>query len=153
MSSRLFQSIREDRGLAYTVFSSISPFTDSGYLSIYAAASTEQLTETIAATMDELRRIKAERVGEEELERTKDQLKSSLMLNLESTSARMSALAQMEMTFERFFSPDEIIRAVDAVTPESVQRLAREIFRTEALALTVLGNLGGFTVKRAQLVL
>jgi predicted Zn-dependent peptidase len=153
MSSRLFQSIREDRGLAYTVFSSISPFTDSGYLSIYAAASTEQLTETIAATMDELRRIKVERVGEEELERTKDQLKSSLMLNLESTSARMSALAQMEMTFERFFSPDEIIRAVDAVTPESVQRLAREIFRTEALALTVLGNLDGFTVKRAQLVL
>ncbi|MEP7273219.1 MAG: pitrilysin family protein, partial [Acidobacteriota bacterium] len=103
MSSRLFQSIREDRGLAYTVFSSISPFTDSGYLSIYAGASTEQLKETIVATMEELQRIKTEDVSEVELERNKDQLKSSLMLNLESSSARMSSLAQQEMTFGRFF--------------------------------------------------
>lgn len=151
MSSRLFQSIREDRGLAYTVFSSISPFTDSGYLSIYAGASTEQLTETIAATMEELKRIKAERVGEEELERNKDQLKSSLMLNLESTSARMSSLAQQEMTYGRFFTPDEIMAAIDAVTAGDIERLANDIFRPGALALTLLGNLNGFTVDEREL--
>ncbi len=152
MSSRLFQSIREDRGLAYTVFSSISPFTDSGYLSIYAGASTEQLKETIVATMEELRRIKAEEVSSEELERNKDQLKSSLMLNLESSSARMSSLAQHEMTFGRFFSPDETIAAVDAVTSRDIQRLANDVFQPESFAVSVLGNLEGFSVERELLV-
>lgn len=151
MSSRLFQAIREDLGLAYTVFSSISPFSDAGYLSIYAGASTEQLSATISATMEEIKRIKDEPVSDEELQRNKDQLKSSLMLNLESTSARMSALAQQEMTFGRFLSADEIISAVDAVTIESVQRLANDIFRPEALAVAVLGNLKGFAVKQGQL--
>src|SRR5262249_225942 len=92
MSSRLFQAIREDKGLVYTVFSSVTPFKDCGYLNIYAAASTDQLRETVDATMEELKRIKAEPVTEEELRRNKDQLKSSLMLSLESTSSRMSAL-------------------------------------------------------------
>jgi predicted Zn-dependent peptidase len=150
MSSRLFQSVREDRGLVYTVFSSISPFIDSGYLSIYAGASTEQLPATIEATMNELKRIKNEPIGEEELTRNKDQLKSSLMLNLESTSSRMSSLAQQEMTFERFTSPDEIIESVEAVTAESVQRMANEIFQPDQLAVTVLGNLKGFKIQREQ---
>lgn len=148
MSSRLFQSIREDRGLVYTVFSSISPFSDSGYLSIYAGASTSQLRETIVATMEELRRIKGEEVTLEELERNKDQLKSSLMLNLESSSARMSSLAQQEMTFGRFFTPDEIIASVDAVTASDIHRLANEVFKPEMLAVSVLGNLDGFSLER-----
>ncbi len=156
MSSRLFQSIREDKGLVYTVFSSLTPFNDCGYLNIYAATSTEQLRETIDATMAELRRIKDQPVGEEELQRNKDQLKASLMLNLESTSSRMSALAQQEMTFGRFISPDEVIEGVDAVTTADVQRLANEIFRTEALAATALGDLtldaaDGFTLDRSRL--
>ncbi len=151
MSSRLFQSVREDRGLVYTIFSSASPFRDCGYLSIYAGASTEQLNETIEATMEELREIKDQPVGEDELQRNKDQLKASLMLNLESTSSRMSSLAQQEMSFECFISPDEIIERVDAVTPQDVQRVAIEIFRPEALAATLLGDLDGFTVDRSQL--
>jgi len=151
MSSRLFQAIREDRGLAYTVFSSTSPFRDAGYFSVYAGASTVQLGETIAATMAELRRLKGELVGAEELDRNKDQLKTSLMLNLESTSSRMSSLAQQEMVFGAFFSPDEIVARVDAVTAEDVRRLADEIFRPESLAVTVLGDLEGFEVERAQL--
>ena len=150
MSSRLFQSVREVRGLVYTVFSVINPYIDSGYLSIYAGASTEQLRETIVATMDELKKIKNEPIGEEELERNKDQLKASLMLNLESTSSRMSSLAQQEMTFGKFTSPDEIIQCVEAVTAESVQRMANEIFQPEQLAVTVLGNLKGFKLDREQ---
>ena len=90
-------------------------------------------------------------VGAEELDRNKDQLKTSLMLNLESTSSRMSSLAQQEMVFGTFFSPDEIVARVDAVTAEDVRRLADEIFRPESLAVTVLGDLEGFEVERAQL--
>jgi predicted Zn-dependent peptidase len=151
MSSRLFQSIREDRGLVYTVFSATSSFKDSGHLTIYAGASTRQLSKTIDATMAELRRLKQELVSEEELQRNKDQLKAGLMLNLESTFSRMSSLAQQEMIFGDFVSPDEIIASVNAVTAESVRNLANEIFQPDALAVTVLGNLGKFKVKRAQL--
>jgi predicted Zn-dependent peptidase len=100
--------------------------------------------------MDELKKIKNEPIGEEELERNKDQLKASLMLNLESTSSRMSSLAQQEMTFGKFTSPDEIIQCVEAVTAESVQRMANEIFQPEQLAVTVLGNLKGFKLDREQ---
>jgi len=156
MSSRLFQSIREEKGLVYTVFSSVMAFKDCGYLDIYAATSTDQLDETIDAIMNELRRIKAEAISEEELRRNKDQLKASLMLNLESTSSRMSALAQQEMNFGRFISPDEIIERVDAVTAEEIGRLANEIFRADAIAATVHGDLKGesgmFTLDRTRLL-
>jgi predicted Zn-dependent peptidase len=151
MSSRLFQAIREERGLVYTIFASANPFNDCGYMSIYAAASTAQLDETVAATMEELCKIKSELVEEEELERNKDQLKASLMLNLESTSSRMSSLAQQEMTLGRFISPDEIILSVDAVTAQDVRRVANEIFKPEELAVTVLGDLDGFTIDRSKL--
>jgi predicted Zn-dependent peptidase len=151
MSSRLFQAIREDRGLVYTVFSTTTAFQDSGYLSIYAGASTEQLTETIKATMAELRRLKTELISDQELERNKEQLKASLMLNLDSTTSRMSAIAQQEMFFHRFISPDEIIRRVDAVSAEDVRRLAKAVFVPSSLAVTVLGNLDGFKLDRSQL--
>jgi predicted Zn-dependent peptidase len=151
MSSRLFQAIREERGLVYTIFASANPFNDCGYMSIYAAASTEQLDETVAATMEELVRIKSELIEEEELERNKDQLKASLMLNLESTSSRMSSLAQQEMTLGRFISPDEIIVNVDAVTAQDVRRVANQIFKQDEMAVTILGDLDGLTIDRSQL--
>ncbi len=155
MSSRLFQSIREEKGLVYTVYSTIMAFNDCGYLNIYAATSTDQLGDTIDGVMEEVRRIKTESISEEELGRNKDQLKASLMLNLESTSSRMSALAQDEMNFGRFISPDEVIERIDAVTAEDILRLAGEIFRPEAIAATALGDLAGesgqFTLDRSHL--
>ncbi len=151
MSSRLFQSIREEYGLVYTIFSSVSAFRDCGYVSIYAGTSTEQLGETLEATMEELRAIKEGSVSEEELECNKDQLKASLMLNLESTSSRMSSLAQQEMSFGRFISPGELISHVDAVTSQDLQRVANSIFRPEAMAVTVLGDLDGFKLDRSML--
>lgn len=151
MSSRLFQSVREELGLVYAIFASLSPFRDCGYLNVYAGASAEQLEETVEATMEELRRIKEEPVEESELQRNKDQLKASLMLNLESSSARMSSLAQNEMSFDRFISPDEVIAQVDAVTIEDINRLANEIFQADAIAATVLGPIGNFNLDRSQL--
>lgn len=151
MSSRLFQSIREELGLAYTVFAGINPFRDCGYLTIYAGTSTDRMDKTIEATMAELRRIKTEAVSEEELERNKEQLKTSVRLNLESSSSRMSALASNEMNFGRHISPDEVIAEIQAVTVAGLQRLANEILQPGKLAVTVLGNLDGFKLRRSRL--
>lgn len=151
MSSRLFQTIREDRGLAYSIYAETSPFRDTGALSIYAGTSAAKIAEVLRLTLAELRRLKEDTVPEAELNRAKDQLKSNIVLGLESSSSRMSNLARQEMYFKRFFSVDEIVSAVEAVTAADILSLARQLFRPEAIALTVLGNLGPFTVSRESL--
>ncbi len=151
MSSRLFQTVREDRGLAYSIYSEVSPFRDTGALSIYAGTSAEKTPEVIRLTLEELRRLKEETVHEAELKRAKDQLKSNIVLGLESSSSRMSNLARQEMYFGRFFGVDEITAEVEAVTAAQIQMLARRLFRPEAIALTVLGNLGPLDVTREAL--
>src|SRR5689334_7855364 len=135
MSSRLFQTIREDHGLAYSVFSGVNAYTDAGYLSVYAATSPEQINEVIGLSIGEFDRLKSEIISDGELQRAKDQLKVSLMLGLESTSARMSNLARQEIFFGRQFTLDEILKRIDRVTANDVQRMAREIFGDE-LAVT-----------------
>ncbi|MGP8259022.1 MAG: M16 family metallopeptidase [Acidobacteriaceae bacterium] len=151
MSSRLFQTIRENRGLVYAIYSESNPFRDTGALSIYAGTSAEKTPEVIRLTMDELRRLKEESVQESELRRAKDQLKSNIVLGLESSSSRMSNLARQEMYYGRFYSVDEIIAEVEAVSAGDVQTLARQLFRPEAIALTALGNLGDLDVTREAL--
>jgi len=151
MSSRLFQAIREDKGLAYSIYSETNPFRDTGCLAIYAGTSAEKTPEVLRLTIEELRRLKEAPVPEAELKRAKDQLKSNIVLGLESSSARMSNLARQEMYFGRFFSVDDIITEVDAVDAVAVQALAQQLFRPEAIALTVLGNLGNLAIDRAAL--
>ena len=101
--------------------------------------------------MEEFRSLKTQPIAEDELRRTKDHLKGSLLLSLESTSSRMSNLARQEMYFGRFFTPDEIIAAVEAVTRDQVQQLATEFFRPEQIGVTVLGPLDGFRLTRDHL--
>jgi predicted Zn-dependent peptidase len=151
MSSRLFQTVREERGLAYSIFSETSPFRDTGALSIYAGTSTERAAEVIRLTIDELRRIKDTPVSEAELKRAKDQLKSNIVLGLESSGSRMSNLARQAMYFGRFFSVDEIVSEIETVTPAAVQSLAQDLFRPECIALTALGNLGELQINRDDL--
>jgi len=151
MSSRLFQAIREDKGLAYSIYSETNPFRDTGCLAIYAGTSAEKTPEVLRLTIEELRRLKEESVHEAELKRAKDQLKSNIVLGLESSSSRMANLARQEMYFGRFFSVDEITAEVESVTPADVQALARQLFRPEAIALTILGNLGDLAVDRDTL--
>ncbi len=151
MSSRLFQTIREDRGLAYSIYSDTSPFRDTGALSVYAGTSAEKTPEVLRLTIEELRRLKEDPVAEAELKRAKDQLKSNIVLGLESSSSRMANLARQQLYFGRFFSVDEIVSEVEAIAPSDVQALARELFRPEAIALTVLGNLGPRAVTREAL--
>ena len=151
MSSRLFQTIREERGLAYSIYSETSPFRDTGALSIYAGTSAEKTPEVLRLTIEELRRLKEDTVPEAELKRAKDQLKSNIVLGLESSSSRMSNLARQQMYFGRFFSVDEIVSEVESVVPAGVQALAQQLFRPEAIALTLVGNLGDLTIDRNAL--
>ena len=151
MSSRLFQNIREKQGLAYAIYSDLNPYRDTGCLSVYAGTSRESASKVVQCIVSEFRKLKAEPVPEEELRRSKDQLKGSLMLSLESSTSRMSNLARQEMYFERFYSMDELLEKIEAVSAEELQQLANEFFRTESIAVTVLGNLNGLKLSREQL--
>jgi len=152
MSSRLFQNIREKQGLAYAVFSDISPYRDTGCLSVYAGTSPEATRKVVNSILAEFRRLKEEPVGEEEIRRGKDYLKGSLMLGLESTTNRMANLARQELYFGRFFSLDELLEDIERVTAADVQRLAQEFFDSRYISLTVLGNLDGLRIRREELV-
>ena len=151
MSSRLFQNIREKQGLAYAVFSEITPYSDAGMLTVYAGTAKETIDKVLDLTVAEFRAMKESPVSSEELLRAKNHLKGSLMLSLESTSSRMSNLARQELYFQRFYSLDEILASIEAVTCDEVQELAREFFQPERVAVTVLGPLNGFCVDRARL--
>ncbi|HTK95264.1 MAG TPA: pitrilysin family protein [Terriglobales bacterium] len=151
MSSRLFQNIRERQGLVYSIYSDLNPYRDTGCLSVYAGTSVESAVKVVESIVGEFRALKNDAVPEEELRRAKDQLKGSLMLSLESTTARMSNLARQEMYFDRFFGLDEIINRIEAVTLADLQAYAQESFQTESIAVTVLGNLDGIKIARDQL--
>jgi predicted Zn-dependent peptidase len=151
MSSRLFQNIREKLGLAYAVFSEITPYSDAGMLTVYAGTAAETVGQVIDLTIKEFRSLKESPVGEEELLRAKNHLKGSLMLSLESTSSRMTNLARQELYFGRFYTLDEILASIEAITREEVQSLAQEFFRPEQIAVTVLGPLNGFSLDRSRL--
>jgi predicted Zn-dependent peptidase len=151
MSSRLFQKIREKQGLAYAVFSEITPYSDAGMLTVYAGTAKETIDKVIDLTVAEFRAMKESPVSSEELLRAKNHLKGSLMLSLESTNSRMSNLARQELYFQRFYSLDEILASIEAVTRDEVQSLARDFFQPERIAVTVLGPLNGFSLNRARL--
>jgi predicted Zn-dependent peptidase len=151
MSSRLFQNIRERQGLAYAIFSDLNPYRDTGCLSIYAGTSRQSAEKVVESVVKEFRDLKDKKITQEELRRVKDQLKGSLMLSLESSTARMSNLARQEMYYDRFFGLDEIIHRVEEVTAEDLQQLSREYFQPEKIAVTVLGNLNGLKISREQL--
>jgi predicted Zn-dependent peptidase len=153
MSSRLFQNVREKRGLAYSVFSGLSAYRDTGSMTIYAGCSNDAVGELIDVVVAELRRLKEEPLPEPELRRSKDHLKGSLMLNLESTSSRMSHLARQEIYFDRQFGLDDTLAGVERVTADDLQRVAHDLFSDGSLGATVLGAVNGLKIPRERLAL
>ncbi|MBI2817727.1 MAG: insulinase family protein [Acidobacteria bacterium] len=151
MSSRLFQNIREKQGLAYSVFSDLTPYRDTGCLLVYAGTSPDSAPRVVASIMHELRDIKENQVPADELRRAKDHLKGSMMLGLESTGSRMSNLSRQELYFGKFFTLDEMIAKIEAVTAEDIAAISREFFRGELISLTVLGRLDGLKFTREML--
>jgi predicted Zn-dependent peptidase len=152
MSSRLFQTIREDRGMAYSVFSDLSPYRDTGTLCVYAGTSAGKALECIELVLAEFRKLKEELLPDEELTRAKDQLKGNILMGLESSNSRMANLARHEIYFGQFFTADEIIARIEAVQPAEVQAMAQRLFDPERVAVTLLGRLDGIKLNRQRLV-
>jgi predicted Zn-dependent peptidase len=152
-SSRLWQSIREERGLAYSIGAGGNTYSDVGMFTIYAGTSPVNLDQVLDLSLSELRRVVHEPVSEEELQLAKEQAVASVLLSLESSSSRVGALARQEIIHGRRISPDQIIRSIEAVRPEDAQRVARKSFTTPTLALGALGNLNGFSVDRSRLAI
>jgi predicted Zn-dependent peptidase len=151
MSSRLFQNVREKRGLAYAVFSGLSAYRDAGSFTVYAGCANEAVGEVIDLIVEELRGVRQSPVPQAELQRAKDHLKGSLMLSLENTASRMSHLARQEIYFDRQFGLDETLQGVERVTAGDVQRVAADLFKRGSLAATVLGNVNGLQIPRKRL--
>ena len=151
MSSRLFQTIREERGLAYSVYSDLSPYRDTGNLCVYAGTSAGKALEVVDLIMAEFRNLKETPVGAEELTRAKDQLKGNILLGLESSNARMANLARQEMYFHQFFSADEVIARIDEVDAAQIQAMAQRLFNRERIAVALLGRLDGMKLSRSRL--
>jgi len=152
MSSRLFQTIREERGMAYSIYSDLSPYRDTGTLCVYAGTSAGKVLEVVDLILVEFAKLKQEPLSDEELTRAKDQVKGNILLGLESSSARMANLARQEMYFRNFFTVDEVIARIDEVDASQVQAMAQQLFDSERIAITLLGRLDGVKLGRKRLV-
>jgi len=139
MSSRLFQKIREEKGLAYSVFSYPSSYTDCGILSIYAGMKPNQLDYAIELIIEEINQIKANGISEEELYDSKEQIKGSYILGLESTSGRMNSIGKSELLLDKIYSPKEIIELIDAVTMDDINHVINLVFNIEKMGAAIIG--------------
>jgi predicted Zn-dependent peptidase len=139
MSSRLFQEIREDRGLAYSVYSFLSSFKDSGMLGVYVGTGENTLSAVLKIILREMKKLTEGSLKPKELRSAKEQLKGNLLLSLESTDSRMGRLAKSQIYFDRFIPTEEIIAGIEQVTVDEVVFLTRQLFQPGSLSLTVLG--------------
>ena len=139
MSSRLFQEIRENRGLAYSIYSFIVSFYDTGLFGVYMGVNKETLTDALGIAMRELIGLRDIEVDRDELINAKEQIKGNMLLALESTDSRMSRLAKCEIYHGSHIPIEEVLQRIDEVSAESVQELARSILKDEYFTYTFLG--------------
>jgi predicted Zn-dependent peptidase len=140
MSSVLFQEVREKRGLAYNVYTFLQSYRDIGLFGVYCGTSQKQVTEVLKVVRDEMHRVRDEGIPEARLHQMKEQLKGNLLLSLEKPSFRMTRLGVNHLYFGRMLPVDEVVATIDAITPEQVAALAKELFSQGYLAATGVGN-------------
>jgi predicted Zn-dependent peptidase len=151
MSSRLFQEVRERRGLAYSIYSFLSSHTDAGMVGIYGAVRPHNIMETLEVIRGEIRRFKEEPISEAELRAAKEHIKGGIYLAAENTDNRMSRLAKNEIIFDRFVPYEEIEAGLEGVTVGEVQSLSQQLFRPEFMSLVLLGKVDGLSVDQTYL--
>ncbi len=139
MSSVLFQEIREKHGLAYSVYSNVTPFVDSGVFSIYLATNLQQVPTCMRLLRECVGKLRKDLMSDEDLELTKENLKGTVLLNADSVESRMSSIAKNEMFLGRFIGVDEICRLIDEVTPSDIRKVARRYFRADRESLLLFG--------------
>jgi predicted Zn-dependent peptidase len=148
MSSKLFQKIREDLGMAYTVFSYLDFFMDASVIGVYLNSDKKYTGPVILNVFDELDKIARDGLTQEEIDSAKEQLKGSLVLGLENTSHRMNRLAKHELLLNRYISIDESINEIDRVTADEVNNLAANLFSPDNYTITILGPLTKSEIKK-----
>ena len=137
MSSRLFQEVREKRGLVYSIYSFSAPYIDGGLFGVYAGTGESEAAELVPVTIEELRNVQRQ-ITEPELARARAQVKASLLMSLESTGSRCEQLARQIQVFGRVIPTSETVARINAVTADDVKRAARRLFRASP-TLAVLG--------------
>lgn len=150
VSSRLFQEIREKRGLAYSIYSFLSGYSDGGTMTVYAGTRAREVERVLDLIRREVRKMAAHGIEREELKRTKDQMKGSLMLSLESSHSRMNKLAKDELITGAHTSLEEMLSDIDAVTGQRVAQVAQELFAPGTMAITALGPLSSRQIAALQ---
>ncbi|QQS32433.1 MAG: insulinase family protein [Acidobacteriota bacterium] len=152
-SSRLWQSVREERGLAYSVGTSTAMYRDTGFFAVSAGTSPDQVEEVLDIVMDEMRWVVRNGVSDDEISLIKDQARASILLGLEDSAGRAGSLAHCELTHGRQIAVEETLAKIDAVTREDIAAIAREYFTTENVAFVALGDLEGLVVDRDRLAI
>ncbi len=152
ISSRLFRTIREERGLAYAVSSHVHAHEGAGLITIYAGSSPENARQVLRLAMEGLREIAASAPSSEEVDVARDHLKGNMLLALESTTSRMSRAAREEMVLGRHLDTEEISDQLDAVTPEALRVLAEQLFSGQRIALALVGRTGGLRLRDRELI-
>lgn len=153
MSSRLFQEIREKRGLAYSVYSYHTSYADSGLFTIYAGTAPKQTKEVLDLTLEQLHDLSVKGLGEEELQRGKEQLKGSLILSLESTSSRMNRIGKNELMLGRHYTLDELLNRIDSITMDDIREVTRRMLSMPfSAAMVGTSDKDASGVRRDQLV-
>jgi predicted Zn-dependent peptidase len=138
MSSRLFQNVREKHGLAYSVYSFSEFLSDTGIFGVYAGTDNHKIHKSIELILQEFKKLRKELIKKDELAMIKSQLKGNLMLGLESPSSRMNRLAKMEAYLNEFFTLDDVIKDINAVTSKKVMEVAELLFDESKLTTTIL---------------
>ena len=139
ISSRLFQAIREERGLAYSVYSYQNNYKDAGLLTIYAGTRPNNVNEVLGLIMANLQAMKQQGISQQELTKSKEQIKGNLLLGLESSSSRMSRIGKMEITLGKYVTLEEVVNKIDKVTLTDINQMIAHMFTTENLCFTALG--------------
>jgi predicted Zn-dependent peptidase len=150
MSSRLFQKIREDRGLAYSVYSYPTNYKDTGLFTIYAGMNPSQTLEVIDLIIKEIELLKTNEIPLKDLTKTKEQLKSNYIMGLESTSSRMSSLGKSQLILNKIRTPDEIIEEVDAITEEKINVLIKKLFDFSQISASIVGKIDNIDLKEIK---
>jgi len=139
VSSRLFQEIREKRGLTYSIYSFVSSYFDTGIWGIYAGVGRKRVRELVELILEEANNLK-DTLTEVELERAKNHLKGNIVLGLESTGSRMNNIARQEIYYGRYYSPKEVMKEIDSIKLSQIQDLAEGMLKREGFSITVYGS-------------
>lgn len=151
MSSRLFQVIREQRGLAYSVYSFNSAYKDAGSLGIYAGTGAEQAKSVLGLILEELDRVKNHGITDAEFQRSRDQLRGSYILSNESSGSRMNSIGKNKLLYGYARSEEDIVRDIEAVTPEHVNALSKTMLTTKDIAAAFVGRAEGLKAELERL--